>query len=332
MIGFCPHCEKATNLTKTTLVEEFEIRGEIIQVEVTLFKCEEESHEFEDPLSENDPIENAYREYRRRFNMLQPEEIKELRLSFGLIQRELTNLLGWGGATLSRYENGALQSEAHDRILKLAMEPRNLLSLVKDQKSDLPEETAARLIENLQEMVGKKQLNLKAVFEEHYGYYVADDYSGFKELDLDKLLNAILFFSVGNGVFKTKLNKLLFYSDFKHYKDYSVSITGARYAHLPYGPTPDHYALLLAILQEEDRLVLMEEAFAEYVGEIVIAKDILDISVFSTSELKILSEVKEYFEGYNSRQISELSHNETGYKETHVGNLISYQFSDFIQL
>jgi hypothetical protein len=35
--------------------------------------------------------------------------------------------LGQGGATLSRYENGALQSEAHDQLLKLVMQPENLL-------------------------------------------------------------------------------------------------------------------------------------------------------------------------------------------------------------
>ncbi|NIO19633.1 MAG: DUF4065 domain-containing protein, partial [Candidatus Aenigmarchaeota archaeon] len=46
----------------------------------------------------------------------------------------------------------------------------------------------------------------------------------------------------------TVLNKLLFYADFKHCKEYTVSISGSRYARLPYGPVPDNWAHYLAFL------------------------------------------------------------------------------------
>ena len=68
-------------------------------------------------------------------------------------------------------------------------------------------------------------------------------------LGLAKLFNAILFFCKGR-VLKTKLNKLLFYADFKHFKEYAVSITGARYARIPFGPAPDKYAFYFATLLE----------------------------------------------------------------------------------
>ena len=57
--------------------------------------------------------------------MLQPEDIREFRRRQGLSQKELSDPLGWGAVTLSRYENDALQSEAHERALRLAMQPRN---------------------------------------------------------------------------------------------------------------------------------------------------------------------------------------------------------------
>jgi len=44
--------------------------------------------------------------------MLSPYEIRELRKRYGLTQKELSLLLGWGSVTMSRYENGALQDVA----------------------------------------------------------------------------------------------------------------------------------------------------------------------------------------------------------------------------
>jgi len=39
---------------------------------------------------------------------------------YPITQEELGVLLGWGGATLSRYENGALQDEVHEKMLRMA--------------------------------------------------------------------------------------------------------------------------------------------------------------------------------------------------------------------
>ena len=44
-----------------------------------------------------------------------------------------------------------------------------------------------------------------------------------------------------SDIYKTKLNKLLFYSDFINYYLNGTSISGAKYVHLPYGPVPDSY-------------------------------------------------------------------------------------------
>ena len=71
--------------------------------------------------------------------MTPPPEIKAFRKRYGLTQGELSKLLGWGPVTLSRYENGALQDEVHDKMLRLAMNPENLMRLVEDTPEALPE-------------------------------------------------------------------------------------------------------------------------------------------------------------------------------------------------
>jgi transcriptional regulator with XRE-family HTH domain len=62
--------------------------------------------------------------------MVQPEDIIQIRKAYDLTQKELASLLGWGEVTLSRYENGALQDLAHDKMLHLAKQPENLLALI----------------------------------------------------------------------------------------------------------------------------------------------------------------------------------------------------------
>ena len=120
MNGFCPDCEKESSLSLIQTTEGFNIRGEAIPVEVEYYKCQECGEEFDISKPDYDPYEVAYREYRRRKGLLQPDEIRLFRIERGLTQKEFSHLLGIGIATLNRYENGALQSEAHDRVMKLA--------------------------------------------------------------------------------------------------------------------------------------------------------------------------------------------------------------------
>ena len=333
MKGFCPHCEKEIDLKKVILNEDFNIRGENITLEVTYLECAKEGHLFTDPTSDDDPLDRAYREYRRRKNLLQPEEILDFRTHNGLSQRELNSILGWGGATLSRYENGALQSEAHDRLLRLAMKPSNLLDLIESNRESIPSHTVDRLLTQLRVEVRKDCPSLRMHFEHSFSDLEPDELGGYIPLDLDKLINVFLFFCHSSPVVKTKMNKLLFYADFKHFKEYGISITGARYAHLPYGPTPHLYELLLALLHIDDAsIALEEEKFGEHVGEVCVALRSPDISIFSTSELKILAEVAHHFADTSATEISELSHQEKGYLETNNGQIISYTYADDLSI
>ena len=58
--------------------------------------------------------------------------------------------------------------------------------------------------------------------------------SGFSNFDFNKFSNIVLYFTKNiPKVSKTKLMKLLFYSDFKNYKEYGVSVSGIVYQRLP---------------------------------------------------------------------------------------------------
>lgn len=329
MKGICPNCEKETTLELVRGKEAIEVRGEPIDVHVEYFRCTECGIEFRDPNSAEDPLDDAYRQYRQRHNMLQPEEIKAFRKRFGLTQHQLAALLGWGAVTLSRYENGALQDESHDTMLRLVMQPENLLELVESKPEALRKKKRGHLRKTLQETIGEQESSFAVLYESQFGKYEPNEYSGYRSLDVAKLLNAILFFCTDNAVPKTKLNKLLFYADFKHFNEYAVSITGVHYAHLPYGPVPDNYQHYIASLHHEEEAIVIEERVFNggYSGEFLIAQRKPDLSLFSTSELKVLAMVKERFAEETASSISDLSHKEKGYGETVDGQHISYTYA-----
>lgn len=329
MKGICPNCEKETTLERIRDEEVIDVRGEKIAVDVEYFRCTECDAEFRDPRSDEDPLDDAYREYRRRHGMVQPEEIKAFRKRFALTQQQLADLLGWGAVTLSRYENGALQDEAHDTVLRLVMEPENLLELVELKPGALGRRRREQLARVLRQAVEGQDASFIALYENRFGQYTPDEFSGYRPLNVAKLMNAILYFCVDVSVPKTKLNKLLFYADFKHFHEYAVSITGARYAHLPYGPAPDNYQHYIAALHHEEEAVSIEERLFEggFGGEFLTSLRKPDLSIFSTSELKVLATVKERFARESASSISALSHEEKAYQETVDGQLISYRYA-----
>lgn len=332
MKGICPHCEDVRALERIDVIEEVKVKGDLIRVRGNFLKCMTCNEEFNDPDSPYDQVDAAFREYRKKHGMLQPEEIKKMREQFSLTQAELSKLLGWGLATLSRYENGALQEQSHDKSLRLALEPRNLLKLIHEASDAFSSaKKRERLIREL-EMMEEGSHNFEYFLEERYGSYRADEYSGYKRLDFPKFMNAILFFCK-EGVFKTKLNKLLFYADFKHFKDYAESITGARYARLPHGPVPDKFDHYYAALIHEDEALRVDEVcFEKYCGEEFISTREPDLSVFATTELMVLAMIKDKFQRLSAKDIRDYSHDERGYIETQNAMLISYNYARDLQL
>jgi putative zinc finger/helix-turn-helix YgiT family protein len=331
MKAFCPNCEKETQQVFEKKTENVDVRGESIPVEFEYFHCDQchESYEIQRP--DYDPLEVAYREYRERRGLLQPEKIKELRKELGLSQKAFSNLLGVGIATLNRYENGALQSEAHDQVIRLTVQPENLIRILKEKPYLLSENETNSLLMHLQKG-GDDGADILGKAIDSYGSYSPSTLSGHIRFDVNKFIQAIKFFCFNDKIVKTKLMKLMFYADHKHYKDYGISISGSRYAHANYGPVPDKFDTWLTAITEWSHEVSREEQlFGDYFGEVYTSGQ-PDLSVFSTSEIASLAYVKEKFAAMNASEIRDFSHNEYGYQVTKNGALISYDFAENLQI
>jgi putative zinc finger/helix-turn-helix YgiT family protein len=333
MRDICPNCEQETTLESIRKNEEITVRGESVCANVQYYRCNECGAEFRAPDSADDPLDMAYREYRRRHGMLQPEEIRQFREQYDLTQSELASLLGWGAVTLSRYENGALQDEAHDTGLRLAMQSKNLLELVERKPDAIGRRKRERLFRTLRRPREQWDGVCTIAGDTLEGRYDPDVYSGYLPLNVAKFHNAMIYFCAGDAVPRTKLNKLLFYADFKHFKEYAVGITGARYVHLPHGPVPDNHERHVAILHDvEGALMIEERVFDNYSGEYLTATRESNLDIFSTTERLVLGFVKEYFSRRTASFMSDMSHNEDAYTQTRQGERISYRFAESLSV
>jgi sulfur relay (sulfurtransferase) DsrC/TusE family protein len=94
--------------------------------------------------------------------------------------------------------------------------------------------------------------------------------------------------------------------------------------------TYEHY--FATLIHDEKAIHLEEIDYGEYIGEKFYSKAEPDLSVFSDNELEVLLFVKKFFQNFNATQIREFSHKERGYNETKVGDIISFEYSNDLQI
>lgn len=327
----CPVCDDLNSVESVTKKKDIMVRGESITVDMEYQRCSKCGEEFLIPNLDNDPFERAYHLYRAKHGMLQPEEIQQFRRNYDITQAELSKLLGLGGATLSRYETGEIQNKTHDTLLRMAMEPANLRELVYNSTDIFSSDKRNKILHLIDSRTEPKIGIFDRVITVTFQHNDPDEFSGFRKFEKEKFFNAILYFCK-NGAIKTKLNKLLFYADFKHFKENAVSITGVRYAKIPFGPAPDNYDIYYSILIKQGAIEVEEMDYGEYSGEKYIAKEEPNLNIFTESELYSLVSVNEHFKASNAKILSDFSHTEKGYQDTEVGKPISYHFAQYLKL
>lgn len=326
-VYFCSHCDKDVQGKILLQPDIIKVRGEEVRLEVMVPQCLECNAEIYSEEIETRNLEMAYSEYRKQHGLLAPSDIRELRERYNLSQRGLSRLLGWGEVTLCRYESGAIQDEAHNTVLLLIAQPRNLAKIFEKNRLNLSTQEAEKLDLRLKDLLTKDfEPRLNTLIEESFSVGVGD-LTGFIKFDFEKTKHMILYILEFHNTFATKINKLLWYMDFLFFNKYSRSIAGNMYLHFPYGPVPKGYELILGAMQEEG-LITKEGIFLhDSIRELLKPAAFCDKSIFSDDELKIMTFILEKFRDYSCTQISQYSHNEPAYLNTPDGQAISYSLA-----
>jgi hypothetical protein len=123
---------------------------------------------------------------------------------------------------------------------------------------------------------------------------------------------------------KTKLNKLLFFSDFTAYARLGSSITGVQYIKLQFGPCPRSMKQLTEALMKEGRVVSQELTSGPYEGSRLVALRDADLQEFSGPEIAIVDEIVERYWSHSGRDISDASHGFVGWGLAELNSEIPY--------
>ena len=333
MMNYCEKCEKEVETKVITRKENFKICGENIEVDAQVMICANCGEEIFNEELDSATLLNAYNEYRRRHKLLSPEEIKRIREQYGLSQRSFAKLLNWGDKTVRRYENGAIQDKAHNSLLLFLRDPDNMRIYLLENEISLNEKQKDKLLETIKSLEKETEYRSKQRFITLFFSGEPSEENGYKRFDYEKFCAMVLFFShKSEELLKTKLMKLLNYSDMIFYKENGISISGLKYAHLPYGPVPDKYDLLFGKM-ESDHIVHIDVLYDNgYEKHQVVPDCDIPQGVLSETEVTVLTRIYEKFKDFGSFDISEYSHEEKGYQSTKKGEIISYRYAKDIQL
>jgi hypothetical protein len=152
----------------------------------------------------------------------------------------------------------------------------------------------------------------------------------------DKLRELVLYVGAKCGLDPhygvLKLNKILFYSDFRAYRTLGSPITGAVYKKYDHGPAPRGMKMV------RERLIDAGEAF-EYVNPLPYLADDSDdqrrekrllpkatpnMSKFSPQETAIIDSVIEWLRPMTGTDVSKMSHRHPGWDQAEMNEIIPY--------
>jgi hypothetical protein len=124
----------------------------------------------------------------------------------------------------------------------------------------------------------------------------------------------------------TKLNKLLYFSDFLAFGNFGMPISGAIYRHLKQGPAPRHLEEIRDRLVSTGAIEISERHFKNGRRQVrATACRSFNRSKFSDEEIALVDDLIKLHWERTADEISDASHNYVGWKMTKEGETIPYE-------
>lgn len=332
----CPLCDKTHEVEERKRFVTITLKGEEVTYEERFYFCanaDEDENEFETGSMTNTNLLNARNAYRVKNGLLTSDEIVAIRENYGLSQVDLARLLGWGEATISRYESKAIQDEAYDTMLRLIKDnPLIALEFLKKNAAKFSvlkrTEIRKKIVEKL-DSYGKEYLTRQAFEGEYADFEELSDSNGFTPLNIDKIEAVISYIAENvSNLFKVKLMKMLWYVDAFSYKLNGCAMTGMVYRHNDMGALPiGHYSLM-----NLENLNVREEESYNYDSMLHIYPTRgMDYSILNDDEKNIIDKVIKKFKNYKAKEIIDYMHEEKAYIETRPGDIIPFSLAKKIR-
>jgi len=219
------------------------------------YRCEDTGEQFEDDLFSELNYNQVVNLYREKYAILFPEQIKSIREKYDISVAKMSEILGFGINSYRQYENGEVPSQSNSRLIQIAADPHEFRKLL-DLCGAINPKVKDKLYHKIQMVTEeKKNSRFERLFEDYFFESgLPNSLNGYRAPSLHKFTEMVVYFTEMMQPWKTKLNKLLFYSDFNMYRRTGFSISGAKYIAIPMGPVPNNFNGIYEYLAKNEQI------------------------------------------------------------------------------
>lgn len=291
-------------------------RGEQYEYEHIAWLCEDSGEQFTDDESDTAGFVQVTNQYRAKYGIPYTDEIIAVRQRYGISAAKMSLILGVGINQYRLYEQGEVPSVSNGRMIRSIMNPKVMLEMVESSKNELSVSEYEKIISKVQAIIASsetykmEQYETRRIFTTPRG-----PENGYAQLSLNRLKNIMLYIlNKCDDVWCTKMNKLLFYTDFLSYRERGMAMTGLSYRAIDFGPVPERWDRVYSEFPEVRQEL---RQVGDFVGSVLIASEESDYSMFTDAELKVLDSICTHFGKMSSREISRISHDEDAWINHH---------------
>jgi transcriptional regulator with XRE-family HTH domain len=266
-------------------------------------------------------LNQAYNKYREKNKIPFPDAIKGIRAKYDLSAAKLADVLGFGTNVYRQYETGEVPSVSNARLIELAKDPEEFKKLV-SLSGVFSNKVNIDFFENLEKLIKEKWSFADTELPRYLMEGIQVDgpgiNTGYKTPSLQKLIEMVIYFTETVRPWKTKMNKLLFYADFLHFKKTCFSISGAEYVAIDLGPVPQNFNSIFEYAATNNDIDITYKEFSNGgVGEFFSPNKnrAFNADLFEESELAILDIIVKTFKETTTQEMIDLSHEEPAWLE-----------------
>lgn len=320
---YCIECDRPVDAAIEQRTEALTVRGEAVSYMAEVAVCPHCGSVIGDSRLEEGNLDRAYESYRASHDLVSAKEISALREGMGLSLREFSRFLGFGEQTAARYEKGALPDLLHSNTVKMASNPDGAALLLELNGAALSDDSRNKVKAYIRRLSSGSWsahflISLSSLFDEDSA---PSRINGYREPSRERIAALVVRLAEKcDNLFKTKLQKGMFFCDFLSCELLGRSITGLRYAHADYGPIMDDYDMHIAYLEKSGYVRLVPNGWGEVVSPVGDAPQVL-----SSKEEELIDKVARFVNSFSSAtEISEYSHTLSAWSNTNSGELIEY--------
>ncbi len=297
-------------------MREVTYRKETYKYMAQYWVCDDTQEEFTTTEQDGASIAQVYNQYRSKYGIPFPDEIRAIREKYGLSAIKMSQILGMGDNQYRLYENGEVPNLSNGRMLRSISNPKVMLDLVESCQNLISERELNKTTKHLQTLIAQSdQYRIQQYEATRIFPPCRNEDNGFASLSLPRLKNLLLLILNKCGeVWVTKMNKLLFYIDFASYRDYGMAISGLTYRAIDYGPVPERWD---RVYSQFDSIRQEPRSIGDYDGCVLLTEKNADETLFTEQELKVIDHICETFKNCSSRDLSAISHFEEAWALNH---------------